>query len=305
MPAGYGRRCRDCEATERAETRIEELAGTLEPTPISEHFAAFGEWLVKTVGRCRAARDVGRYVVFFEEIGTTWGDVPDYPALVAHFGAEGLRRRRRALRWMIEHKLVAVDTAVRENDSERRRITACLDRLPEGSRAQQVLREYHAEFAERIRTGTLSLRSIHLSLRPAVGLLEAAVASRHDLPSQETLDALLRRIPGQHAALAGFVRWLRERHEIAIALPQKRRSTAVRRRRQVAREEMLSLMHEGVNTDDVAHRWRAAALVYFHDLTLKAARNVRESDVETNREGLSITTKGKKYWIPRPPSAFV
>ena len=98
---------------------------------------------------------------------------------------------------------------------------------------------------------------------------------------------------------------LRERHEIAIALPQKRRSTAVRRRRQVAREEMLSLMHEGVNTDDVAHRWRAAALVYFHDLTLKAARNVRESDVETNREGLSITTKGKKYWIPRPPSEFV
>ena len=132
------------------------------------------------------------------------------------------------------------------DDSERRRIAACLDRLREGSRAKQVLGEYHAALAERARTGTLSIRSIHLSLTPAVDLLEAAVADGYDLPSQETLDAVLWRSPGQHATLAGFVRWLRKTHEIAIALPQKRRSTALRRRRQATREEILQLMHEGV-----------------------------------------------------------
>ena len=301
MPAGYGRRCRDCEGTERAHRRIKALAATLEPTRISEHFGSFGEWLVKMVGPHRAARDVGRYVRFFEEVGTTWGDVPDYPALIAHFGAERLRQRRRALRWMIEHKLVAVETAVRENDSERRRIAGYLDRLPEGSRAKQVLKEYHAELAERARTGTLSLRSIRLSLTPAVALLEAAVEEGHDLPSQETLDAVLRRSPGQHAALAGFVRWLREEHKITIGLPRKNRSTALRRRRQTAREEMLSLLREGVGGSDVATRWRVAALAYFHDVTLKTAREVQEKDIRTDRDGLHIKIKNKRYWIPTPP----
>ena len=46
-----------------------------------------------------------------------------------------------------------------------------------------------------------------------------------------------------------------------------------------------------------------AALVYFHDLTLRTPRAVREDDVQTDRDGLQITIKGEGYWIPSPPSA--
>ena len=301
MPAGYGRRCRDCDGRERAHRRINALAATLEPARIAERFASIGKWLVETVKPERAARDATRYAAFFAEIGEKWGDIPDYAALVAHFSAEGLRRRRRALRWMIERELVSVDTAVRENDSERRRITTCLGRLREGSPAQKVIRDYHAVLEKRVRTGEMTLRSMRLGLTPAMGLLEAAQTAGYDLPTQETLDALLREVPGQRAALAGFVRWLRETREIAIALPPKSRTRALRRRRQTAREEMLSLLHKGAGEIDVDERWRIAALGYFHDVTMKAARAVRECDVETDRGGLQITIDGEGYWIPSPP----
>ena len=303
MPAGYGKRCRDCEGRKSARRRIDALASALKPDRITDHFASFGNWLVETAGPHKAARDAVRYVGLFEEIGSRWGDIPDYAALVAHFGAEGLRRRRRALQWMVERKLVTVDATVRKHDSEKRRIAACLERLPDGSRSQQVLREYHAELEERARSRALTLRSVRLSLTPAVGFLEATSAAGRDLPNQETLDALLRRAPGQHAALAGFVRWLRERHKVAITLPRKRTSTALRRRRKSAREAMLALLRKEGEGSDIADRWRVAALVYFHDLPLKAARAVRRSDIQTDRNGLNVSVNGKEYWIPATPPA--
>ena len=282
---------------------IKALTERVGPGHIAKHFAAFGDWLVQTAGPIKAGRDIQRYTAFFEEIRKTWGDIPDYGELVAHFGAEGLRRRRRAVRWMAGQGLVTVNRSVRENDSERRRIAACLENLPDGSRAQQVIRGYHAELEKRSRTGALTPRSIRLSLTPATALLKAALASGRDLPSQETLDALLRQIPGQHAALTGFVKWLRDTHGAEIALARKSGSTTLRKRRHTAREEMLSLLRSGADASDVAEQWRVAALIYFHGLTPKAARSVRDGKVETDRDGLRINVNGEEYWIPTPPSS--
>ena len=66
---------------------------------------------------------------------------------------------------------------------------------------------------------------------------------------------------------------------------------------------MLTLLHEGTGDDEVAYRWRVAALVYFHDLTLKTAGDVQENAVKPERDGLQIHIEGKGYWIPSPPKA--
>lgn len=303
MPAGYGRRCAGCEGAARARKRVEALGETLAPPGMGEHFRAFGEWLVETAGPEKAARDAPRYAAFFTAIGEAWGDIPDYGTLVAHFGAEGIRRRRRAIRWMDEQGLVSVDAKVREEDSERRRIAAGLGRLPEESQAQRVMVEYHGVLDKRVRTGRLTRRSMRLSLTPAVALLEAGQAAGRSLPDQGTLEALLRQAPGQRAALAGFVRWLRESHDIALALPAKSKTAALRNRRRTAREEMLSLLREKPGSHDFGGRWRVAALTYFHDLTLKAAQKVQDEDIESELDGLRINVGGEGYWIPVPPKA--
>ena len=300
MPAGYGLQCRQCEATARARNRIEHIAATLEPRCIAEHFASFGDWLVERVGPERAARDAERHAGFFEAIGETWGDIPDYAALVAHFSAEGLRRQRRVLRWMAGQSRISVNATAREDDSERRRIAASLDRLPKGSKARSVMNDYGAELGERVRAGKLSRRSMRLAITPAAALLEAARAAEQELPSQETLDALLRKVPGQRAALAGFVRWLRETHGITLALAPRRTTTALNKRREAARREMLALLCGASDINDIAKRWQVAALRYFHDVSLKAAREARDHDVQTDRGGLLISIKGEAYWIPSP-----
>ena len=66
---------------------------------------------------------------------------------------------------------------------------------------------------------------------------------------------------------------------------------------------MLALLREGAGTQDFAERWRAAALVYFHDLAPSVTREVREDDVEADLSGLCVKIKGEGYWVPSPPNA--
>ena len=301
-PAGYGRHCRTCEATERARRRIGTIAGSVEPGAIAERFAAFGEWLIETAGPEKAVRDAVRHASLFAEIGETWDDIPDYAELVDHFGAEGLRRQRRVMRWMTEQDLVSVDPAIREDGSERRRIAESMERLPKGSRAAVIVNDYCTKLDEHVRAGKLSRRSMRLSMTPAATLLATALAAGRELPSQETLDAVLRETPGQRAALTGFVRWLRETHDIPLALPPRRAATELNQRRARARQEMLALLREGAGGNDFAKRWRTTALRYFHDVAVKRARQVREDDVQMEGGGLCVNIRGESCWIPGPPN---
>ena len=118
---------------------------------------------------------------------------------------------------------------------------------------------------------------------------------RREFPSRETLDAVLQRALGQRAALTGFVRWLRETHEVALALPSKNGATASRRRRETARQYMLALLREGADAYEIAIRWRTAALVYFHDLTVKASGMVRDEDIEAELDGLRVKIGGEGH----------
>ena len=127
---------------------------------------------------------------------------------------------------------------------------------------------------------------------------EAALAAGRELPSQETLEALHRETPGQRAALAGFVRWLRETHDVALALPPRRSATTLKQRRAKARRELLSLLGEEAGGSDFGERWRVAALAYFHDLALKTAREVRKGEVEPGSRRAVHQHQGERVLDP-------
>ena len=106
---------------------------------------------------------------FSWEIEREWGTIPEYGTLLEHFGAKKLRSVLLAMRWMEESGLVKPDSAVREADSDRRRIEATLDQFPEGSRAREILEEYHDTLEERVEAGRTNTRSVRLAIAPGGG----------------------------------------------------------------------------------------------------------------------------------------
>ena len=302
MPAGYGKRCERCDWTERALRRIHADRSAFDSSRMAERFADFGSWLIETAGPHAAALKLRRYRALFTTVEREWGDVPDYGTLLGRFGAEGLRRWRVPVRWMAARGLVTVDAEEREADSERRRITEALARLPRGSAAHAVLDGYYRTLLARSNQDDLSLHGLRLALSPAVRLLEASHAAGEGCPGQRTLDALLAHSPGQHAALTGFVRYLQSRHDADLAMPPPKPGTAAYRRREQARQRLMALMDEDGTAADYETRWRTAALAFFHDLPMRTGDRVAEKDVRPDRGGWCVDIKGQDHWIPLAPA---
>ena len=300
MPAGCGRRCWTCYWERLARRRIRIGCAGLASPVLAKRFGDFGTWLVRKTGGRKAALHVNRHLEFFQQIERQWSDIPDYARLLQHFGADGLRRHLSARRWMEDAKLLTVDRAAREADSERRRIDATFDRLPAGSKARDILEVYGNRLRLRVKRDEITLRSMRLALTPAAKLLEVAAARRRLPPDQGTLDAYLREAPGQASALSGFLSHLRRLHGAQLTMPKRRALQRQRERRAKLLPELLAVMRESGGGGIVSKRWVQLALQCFHDLPACAGEKLADDDLMTDAEGVTVRIDEQDYWIPWP-----
>ena len=263
---------------------------------MADHFEGFGAWLAVTVGDNKAAISVNRYLSFFLEIEKVWEAIPNYNRLVAHFGAEGLRRVRLPMRWMQEVGLVVKDVAVQAEDSEKRQIAGMLKALEGDPAGLRILKGYHDTLLVEVKAGKLSLRSARLAMVPAKALLLENQKMGLKKPDQNTVEVYLAKVPGQRAALSGFVRYLREVHSADVVVPKVKDGAAQKVRQRKLEQEMLAMMREGGEGDEFLRRWVSVGLAYFHGLPRKVG--IGADVLRTDGEGMAINVEGKSYWLP-------
>ncbi len=269
---------------------------------MADHFERFGAWLAVTVGDNKAAITVNRYLSFFLEIEKVWKAIPDYNRLVAHFGVEGLRRVRLPMRWMQEAGLVVKDAAVQAEDSEKRQIAGMLKALESDPAGLRVLKDYHDTLMVEVKAGKLSLRSVRLAMTPAKSLLLEAQKMGLKKPDQKTVVVYLAKVPGQRAALSGFVRYLREAHSADVVVPKVKDDTAQKVRQRKLELEMLAMMQEDGEGEEFLRRWVSVGLAYFYGVPRKVGRGlaVEALKVEDEGAGAVLDFSDRSYWLPLP-----
>lgn len=298
MPAGFGKRCQQCYLKDLLQKRIEMDCAAFSRPVIEEHFRAFGQWLGESAGLHNAAMSIHRYLPFFMKVDERWGDIPEYQELLAFFGPLQLRRVLRVMRWMEETGVIVPDHEAKQQEAMRRQIAGLLKKIPSSDPAHRFLRGYYKELQARMARGRTSLRSARLALTPAVGLLLEASAMKILPPNQVVLEKYLDKAAGQRAAVSGFVGYLRKSYEVDIALPDVNDEKAKQRQRRRLEKEMLSLMHEGIDTVSLK-RWLSTALAYFHGLPLSEGRKVKEEDVRRLDDGSWLVVwQEQEFWLP-------
>ena len=265
---------------------------------MADHFEQFGTWLGTTVGDNKAAITVNRYLSFFLEIEKVWKSIPDYNRLIAHFSAEGLRRVRLPMRWMQETGLVVKDVAVQAEDSGKRQITGMLKSLEGDPAGLRILKGYHDTLMTLEKAGKLGLRSVRLALAPAKALLLEAQKIGLKKPDQKVVDAYLAKVPGQRAALSGFVRYLREAHSANVVVPKTKDGATQKVRQRKLEQEMLAMMCEGGEGEEFMRRWVSVGLAYFHGLPRHVGREVTGANVRTEDNGVVMELSDRSYWLP-------
>lgn len=299
MPAGSGKRCDACYWKGVLTKRIGLNLAAFSKPGMANHFKAFCTWLEQEVGVHKTALTINRYVPFFMVVDQQWGEIPGYGELLRHFGTAGLRKVLLSVRWMESAGLILVDAQAKQDESERRQADALLARLKVGSAERKILDGYHDSLMADLAGGGITLRSIRLALTPAVGMLELAIEEEIS-PGQSLLKVYLDKLPGQMAAVSGFVGYLRNTLGIPIVLPKVDKKKVAQRRKKRLEAEMLALMREADDSEAFRRRWLSVALAYFHGLP-RAVGKASHADqiIASEQGGIGVTWEEQEFWVPR------
>lgn len=296
MPAGMGKMCKACSWKISFHRRLKIDMAAFRGTQLSHEFKEFGEWLLSQVGSQKAALTIHSYLTFFLKIESTWGNIPDYAALLSHFSAEGLRRVRLPMRWLHAVHKVLPNPKAKEDDSERRRIDVILNSMPNSSFASEMLTSYYNHLKLKLKAGRTSLRSIRLALRPAASLLQAVEFQKTSLPDQNTVNTYLSAHPGQQASLAGFINFLNINY-IAELKSRIDQSEIRKYRHKILQKRIIKLYESLQYSNDLHKSWTIACLEYFH--SVKTSNKMLDTAiVKDDFDGINVTLKNNIYWIP-------
>lgn len=303
MPAGYGYRCPRCYWIDLLEKRITLNGAAFYSKAITRHFQLFGKWLQNRVGAQKAAITIHNYFDFFCEIDKKWGKIPDYTALLEHFGVAKLRQSLLPMQWMEESGVIAIDHKAKKEDSERRRIATILDKFASNSTEQTLLDSYLNYLLARLKQGKTTLRSIRLALTPAAALLSLIASTEpiKHLPNQDDLNRYLSKKPGQRAAIHGFIRYLQNSHNLEIELPSARDTKVAHTRRKNLEATLLTLMQQGDGSEASKRKWLLTALPYFHGLSQPTTQAILKHGMTTlQNDGITLCWNSFEYWVPTP-----
>lgn len=301
MPAGRGKECETCYWRRVFGKRLEIDQNGFRSSLMGPLFLTFGEWLERTVGAKKAAGKIHHYFEFFSKIDGLWGSVPPYEMLLQHFHAEGLRRAQLPMRWLGEAHGIYANVVIRESHSEQRRLDEMLSENL-GPWPRSLLGKYYGSLIAKMNQNDTELRSVRLSIRSAVNLLNHTKLSDGELLSQRKLEAFWRYSPGQVAAVTGFVHFLNRTYSLKID-PRPTDQWLKAARHEKAERELVDLFNSRDQVKDFESKWIVKGLAYFHGIR-RANRKALIYRHSTFREvaGFDVELGEATVWVPSPDS---
>jgi len=304
MAAGRGSRCEDCYWKARCEAVGAQLCELLSSAAVREEFRRYVSWAMVNVDLPRLVRALPRHVQFFELLEQKAGKEPwSAPLMLRIFGVAGLRKFELPVRWMHASGVLEINAQEKEAVAELGRSQELVSSAPPETVARRLLDEFYADLCTKVRMGKMKPKSMRLSLRPAVSLLELADAGWQRTPDQVAVAELLDVTPGQRAALSTFLGFLKAKHGIALSatLVGRRRVSG---RREVLGKQLAALAKEQPRPLDFESRWLHTALAYFHERSIAQAKSLLKQGVLKELDvGYELVVEEAKYWLPKPPSA--
>lgn len=297
IPSGRGKQCEGCYWRLLLERRTKINCAILKNGPWHEAFVAFSNWLGDSCGSQKAALSLSRHIVFFQNMESHWQCVPSYPEMLERFGVDTLRRYRKVVQWMSESGQIIPDSKLRDSVAEEQRIGRMLERLPSGTQVSLVVNAYTTELRQRSDRGKVQVRTIRLSLTPAIGLLQTSMDQGGGMPAQESVDHYISTHPGQRASLRGFLTFLNNRYQSCLKMPNVIESRAMRRAKAGNRLAELA----GCDWEEhTLEEWVIHALEYFHCVTGISRAQARKMERTSDHSGIQLTIDGQEYFIPIP-----
>ena len=248
---------------------------------MAEHFEAFANYLIKKRGAEFATHRILYFFAFFQKIDTLIGNsgrFPSFEQLVNHFSVAYTRKYLSAMQFFESIGLIKRSPEIQELYANFDMIDRYLETFQKGDSFYALVHNYYHALEAKHAAGKISVRTIRLSLTPAVKFLKYCQHLGASAPTQAILDGYMWCIPGQRNTLSGFIVFYAKTYRASIALPTGKDFTktiilkspnASKKRR----EQLFIAMVRTLKRDSDSHEYTTEKILrvtieYFHDVKI-------------------------------------
>ena len=246
IPAGYGNICRECSNLKTLNKKVNALSGAFS-SYFRDSFIDFSKWLLKKRGSPFTSLKIQHYYKYFfmlDELALSLKKVPNYEEIVSKFTILETRKYLLVTTFLDEQNIVNINLKVKEEFANLDMIDRYLARFSKGSKSRNLINDYYKYLLEKLEQNKTTIRSIRLSLTPAVKFLEYCNNFKDKTPSNYILEGYLSLYCGQKATITGFINFLKNEKEIDISIQEINtlKFKSVKTSRTILKQRLLDLM---------------------------------------------------------------
>ena len=249
---------------------------------MAEHFESFSQYLIEKRGAKFTTHRILYFFAFFQEIDAFIGDgrhFPSFEQLVNHFSVAHTRKYLSAMQFFESAGLIERSPEIQDLYANFNMIERYLKTFQKGEPFYDAIHNFYHDLEERHTAGRISVRTIRLSLTPAVKFLQYCQLFGVSKPTQTILDGYLWCVPGQRNTLSGFITFYNKTYSTSLVLSTGKKSPKeivlkspnVSKKR---REQLFIVMMRILKRDaDHQHEYTTEKILritieYFHDVAI-------------------------------------
>lgn len=296
---GCGELCDECYWNKNLNNKLERNKILFENQFLKDKYIEYVEWLNQSIGVHKAALNINKHTDFFLKTESLWiNSIPTYLSLLQLLRTTGLRKFELVMRWLNEVHLVSVESKFKNLCSEIDQIEKLIDGLESNPIGQEVLNAYKNRMLFKVKSGTTSMRSVRLAIKPATSLIHYVFSIGVSLPSTAHVKAYLTKYPGQAATLTGFINFLNEQYDTDIDyLTLKKSNFIIKTRKRKLEQELLQMLSSVHEIDTIV--WVKKGLQLFHNMGYRESLAVKAEMIVEVQDGYEIFFKDQNYWLPK------
>jgi hypothetical protein len=295
--------CQDCHAKKSLAHKVDFIAASLS-TYLSKTFIEFSRWLAERRGLVFASIHLQHYHAYFfelDEICLKLNRLPSYEELVTEVTVAKTRSNLVVTIFLDEKKLIVIDKKTKEEYANLDMIDRYLVTFEKGTYRNKMLLSYYQHLDSKLKSKQTTIRSIRLSLTPAVKFLQYCSHFNTQKPTLDILKSYLWYYPGQRASITGFVNFLVKEYEFNFAV--KDVEHVIFKSPNSSKEQLKRRLIDLLRLDSIPQNKRnyffRTTIGYLHGIEIPANVFIDVNDIKINSNKESyIRMGGSLFYIP-------
>jgi len=303
FPAGFGTICTTCHY-EKTFTHRLELFSQHYSTQIQPYFIGFAYWLKKRRGVIYSAKNLQKYVAYFNKINTLTNNLQTFPTYkqLLNFITDATHKKNYLIHiYLNEIGIITIKKNLTEEYTNHRLIQKYLQHFKKGTLSYNLIHNYYNTLLLRLQNKKTTIHSIRLSLTPAVKFLKYCQYFQEKTPTQYALEGYLFIYYGQKATLTGFINFISNtyQYELDIKIISKPRLKTPKISHQILKDRVIKMMQNPHDKHFKEAYIFRTIIGYFHWVYIPQNVFLSVKNIHKAKDGnYYITFCGESFYLP-------